>query len=89
MSDVSERMQELARTVEVILPPGTGFVVLAFDLGVRSSRMEYVSNAQRESIVLAMREFIVKTEGRFGEHQTEAHRQNCPTCGQKFGTNEG
>jgi hypothetical protein len=63
MSDVTDRMQELARTVETILPAGTGFVVLAFDLGISTGRLEYVSNSQRQDVVKAMKEFIAKTEG--------------------------
>ncbi len=72
-NDVRERMQETARTIAAILPPGTGFVLLAFDLGEREHddrehRMEYVANGCREDVVKAMKEFIAKTEGHWGEH---------------------
>ena len=50
MSDVRERMQETARTVAAILPPGTGFIVLAFDLNHSGGRMEYVANAERKGV---------------------------------------
>jgi hypothetical protein len=70
MSDVTDRMQELGRTVETILPPNTGFVVLAFDLNTDCGRLEYVSNAVREDVVKTMKEFIAKTEGtgRWAKH---------------------
>lgn len=68
-NDVKERMQETARTVSTILPPGTGFVLLAFDFGLKpgESRLEYVSNAVREDVVKVMKEFIAKTEGKWGK----------------------
>lgn len=69
MSDVTDRLQEVARAVETILPPETGFVVLAFDLGSdKPGRLEYVSNGEREDVVKAMKEFIEKTEGAWGQH---------------------
>lgn len=70
MSDVTDRMQEAARTLETILPAGTGFVLLAFDLGEVSgeSRLEYVSNGMREDVVKVMREFISITEENWGKH---------------------
>jgi len=61
-NDVRERMQEVARTVAVMLPPNTGFIVLAFDFHPHLGRMEYVSNGQRADVVKAMKEFIDKTE---------------------------
>ena len=88
MSDVTDRMQETARTVAAILPPGTGFIVLAFDLNVPDSRLEYVSNAERHSVCLAMREFIIKTEVGYATHRPDGENQNCPACGQKFGSNQ-
>lgn len=67
-NDVRERLQELARTISVTLPPYTGFALLCFDFG-SNGRLEYVSNANRESIVKAMIEFISNTEGgRFAKH---------------------
>lgn len=66
-NDVRERLQETARTIQVMLPPHTGFVLLAFDLD-RAGRMEYVSNGCREDVVKAMREFIEHTEKSWGTH---------------------
>ena len=87
MSDVTERMQETARYISTILPPGTGFILLAFDFGP-GGRLEYVANAERKDVLLAMREFIVKTEGDYGIHLRDGAKERCPTCGQKFGSNQ-
>lgn len=67
-NDVRERMQEVAGAVQAILPPFTGFVVLAFDLDKAHGRLEYVSNGDREGVVKAMKEFIENTEKGWGEH---------------------
>lgn len=68
-NDVRERLQEIARTISVMLPPYTGFALLAFDLG-KSGRMEYVANGTREDIIKAMEEFIKinRDPNRFGKH---------------------
>lgn len=51
MNDVQERMQEAARAVRVILPPYTGFLVLAFDFNqAERTQVEWVSNAPRDQI---------------------------------------
>lgn len=61
-------MQVMAQIVSKLLPPKWGFVVLAFPLEGREGLLNYVSNAERESIVKTMKEFIAKTEGNWGEH---------------------
>jgi hypothetical protein len=60
-NDVRERLQEVARTIAVILPPGTGFVLLAFDF-TPGGRLEYVANAKREDVLQMLHEFIRKNE---------------------------
>lgn len=69
MNDVTERLQETARMIETMLPPYTGFVLLAFDFNAapNTSRLQYVSNGNREDVVKAMREFINKTENGWGK----------------------
>lgn len=86
MNDVRERMQETARAVESILPPGTGFIVLAFDTETSNGQLEYVANGERDSVLLLMREFIAKAEHTWGQHVKGLER--CPTCGQRFGSNQ-
>lgn len=70
MSDVTDRLQDLARTVETVLPPGTGFIVLAFDFAKVSGegKCEYVSNVQRQSAIVAVEEWLayIKAKGRWG-----------------------
>lgn len=67
-NDVRERLQEVARTIQAILPPSTGFALLCFDFGP-NGRLEYISNGEREDIVKAMVEWIRKTEGgKYGKH---------------------
>lgn len=44
------------------LPVGVGFAVLVFDIGAKGN-LAYVSNAERASMLQAMREFVAKAEG--------------------------
>ena len=71
MSDVRDRMQDAASAMEAILPPGTGFIILAFDLNTAKGRLEYVSNGRREDCLAAMAEFIKANNERgiFGTHE--------------------
>ena len=69
-NDVRERMQETARTIETILPPGTGFILLAFDVNHVGGRLEYVANCERKGCIEVMKEWIAKheTPENFGKH---------------------
>jgi hypothetical protein len=69
-NDTRERLQEVAQTVAVMLPPGTAFILLAFDFG-GGGRMEYVSNASRPDVVRGMEEFIAKSKASFGKHERD------------------
>lgn len=64
MSDITDRMQETARIVKTVLPPNSGFFLLAFDFddAGRFGRADYVSNCNREDVVEIMKQFIQKTE---------------------------
>jgi len=73
-NDVRERLQETAAMLGQYLPPGTGFVLLAFDTGTDLGRLEYVANCQREDVVRAMQEFIAKTVAGWGSHLPEHGR---------------
>ena len=45
-----------------------GFALLMFGTkGDESSRMNYVSNCQREDMLVALKEFIARNEGRYEE----------------------
>lgn len=68
MSDeliLKEKMKNIARKVDEDLPQGFGFIVLAFRFNAEGE-MIYVSNANREGVVQAMKEFIEKTENNYG-----------------------
>jgi hypothetical protein len=75
MSDTRDRMQDAGRAAQVILPPGTGFVLLAFDFDMPgqnpTGRLDYVSNANRADVCRAMIGFIHKTAEGFAEHELE------------------
>ena len=62
---VKSRLQSIAEKVNNELPTGFGFVVLSFAFG-NQGQMMYVSNANREDIVKAMKEWIEKTENNYG-----------------------
>lgn len=59
---VKGRMQKIAKCVDGLLPNQYGFVVLAFGFENTGKEMMYASNANREDIVKAMKEWIEKTE---------------------------
>ena len=64
---VKGKMQKIASKVDEELPNGYGFVVLTFNFGEGiDNEMMYVSNANRQDIVKAMKEWIEKTENSFG-----------------------
>jgi hypothetical protein len=47
---------------------GYGFALLVFPFGDDpGGRMNYVSNARREDMLVAMKEFIARNEGRYEE----------------------
>lgn len=66
-----EKMNRLARVIDQELNPNrsegreNGFVVLMFKFGaVEAGRMNYISNAQREDMVCALKELVAQFEGR-------------------------
>lgn len=65
---VRERMQDIAQSVDDHLPEGYGFIVLTFEFGNRAGTFEYVANGKREDCVKAMKEFIERSESRWGTH---------------------
>ena len=62
---VKSKLQGIAKKVNDELPTGFGFVVLSFSFN-KPGMMMYVSNANREDIVQAMKEWIEKTENNYG-----------------------
>lgn len=62
---VKNKMQQIAKKVEDELPNGFGFIVLTFMFG-KQGQLMYCSNANRNDVVAAMKEFIEKTEKNYG-----------------------
>lgn len=62
---VKSKLQGIARKVNDELLEGFGFVVLSFSFN-KPGLMMYVSNANRDDIVQAMKEWIEKTENNYG-----------------------
>jgi hypothetical protein len=69
-NDIRERLQEVARTIEIMLPPHTGFILLAYGTG-RDYRLEYVSSSNdRDGCLAVMQEFIDEAKkGGWGKHE--------------------
>ncbi len=65
---IKSKLQSIAKNIDDELPEGFGFALLTFKFNVKpdTSEMMYVSNANREDIVKAMKEWIEKTENSFG-----------------------
>jgi hypothetical protein len=58
--DKAEAMlKEIGRLLKGACPPGYGFSLLVFSFG-EGGNMFYTSNAQRETMIQAMQEFIAK-----------------------------
>lgn len=54
-------LQNIARDIKSKLPEDMGFALLAYEFGdVKDRRMLYVSNSNREDVMLAMVEFLEK-----------------------------
>lgn len=54
-------LQSIAKDIKEKLPENMGFALLAYEFGpIEERKMLYVSNSQREDVILAMTEFIEK-----------------------------
>lgn len=55
-------LQEIAKEIKAKLPEKMGFALLAYEFGDENNerKMLYVSNSNREDVILAMTEFIKK-----------------------------
>ena len=71
-----ETMRDIARVLDKALNGSvtkatekkTGFVLLMFDFA-HGGRMNYISNAQREDMLLSMKEFIARAEGHISDEE--------------------
>jgi hypothetical protein len=58
-----EKLKEIGRTLKASMPKGFGFTVLIFSYeGAPNGSMFYISSAERDTMIAAMREFISKHE---------------------------
>lgn len=58
---VRAEMQELGNFINSYLPDKFGFVLMIFKLG-ENEKLNYLSNCNRRDVILALKEFIAKTE---------------------------
>jgi len=65
---IKGKLQNIAQNIDKELPEGFGFALLTFKFNAEpdTSDLMYVSNANRQDIVKAMKEWIEKTENNFG-----------------------
>ncbi|TCM56196.1 hypothetical protein C8J36_103568 [Rhizobium sp. PP-F2F-G48] len=69
MTDTKNMMQSMASALDDVLnekgkPKKNGFVLLVFPFdGAEGQRTNYVSNGQRQDIVVALKEIIARFEG--------------------------
>lgn len=63
--DLIIKMNQIGRALASIFKP-YGFMLLVFkrNSSEPDDRMNYISNAKREDMIVAMKEFIAKCEGR-------------------------
>lgn len=63
-----EDLRKLGRAIDSAINPNgkkiNGFVLLMFGLGDLKTRMNYLSNGEREDVIVALKEFIAQAEGR-------------------------
>lgn len=60
-AQVQKALRELGQDLKEKMPEGMGFTLLMFDYG-ENGAMFYLSSAQREDMIKAMKEFIIKNE---------------------------
>jgi hypothetical protein len=65
MSLDKEYLRELARLIDSRLPDNHGFILLTFPFGDDAgTRCTYTSNAERESAIAAIKEFLITASGK-------------------------
>jgi len=62
--DLYQPMNNLAQILKELLKP-YGFALLVFPTNTDDGRMNYISSARREDMIVAMKEFIARNEGNF------------------------
>lgn len=62
-------MEEIAKDIQTKIGKQYGFCVLVYEHNKDIGRMNYISNSNRNDLVLVMKEFIEKTENAYGVHK--------------------
>lgn len=64
-----ENLNLLANMVNNALPNNMGFCLMVFSFGCEKGRLQYVSNANREDVLEALKKWIatVDTDEKFGK----------------------
>lgn len=69
LEEAERKMQGIAKAVGEMIPNGWGFAVLCFSFG-EEGFMNWVSNGEREDMVMALREMVTRLENdRRGFHR--------------------
>lgn len=61
--EVKATANRIAALIASTLPPGWGFALLTFPMGEGDGRMNYISNAERDTMRDAMRELLARWDG--------------------------
>jgi hypothetical protein len=61
--EVRRQANDLGRLIGSAIPPDYGFALLIFGMGESKGRMNYISNAERETMTEALRELLARWEG--------------------------
>ena len=70
--EIRKVSNDIGRLIGGVLPPEYGFALLVFGLNDAPGRMNYISNANREDMLAALKELIARFEGRYTEEEGHA-----------------
>ena len=66
-AQIEKDLRDIGQAIGKSLPEGYGFNLLIFNFGEGGATF-YISNAQRDDMIKAMKEFIAKQEAENGKH---------------------
>ena len=64
---IRETANSIGSIIGQTLPPGWGFALLVFPFNEGDGRMNYISNAGRDDMLVALKEVVARMEGRMHE----------------------
>jgi hypothetical protein len=77
-AEVAETMKSIGRLIGGAMPESYGFALLIFGMNGSGGGMNYMSNARREDMILAMKELIGRMEGTYGGPGNKETKLNVP-----------